>query len=168
MARAGRKPKPPHLKVVEGNPGKRPIRHGVTVAAAPPDEPDWRQSFQVTHGPRADDNKRARHVAREEWRRVVPVLAGAGILTRIDQAVLADYCVAVARLDQAERTISREGMTVLGQRGTQKHPALTAANQYRTAIKFYIGELGLSPSSRGRIDIPEAPLGETPGFDLVD
>ena len=64
MAKRGRKPKPTALKKLEGNPGKRPLNEleplpQVTMLRCP----NWLEPE-----------------ARTEWRRLAPVLIGAGIL----------------------------------------------------------------------------------------
>lgn len=94
------------------------------------------------------ENQRARDVARDEWRRVVPPLDAQGLLAVVDRQVLVDYCIVVARIDQAERNLSSHGLWVKGERGAVKNPSTTILNQLRSAAKFYVGELGLSPVAR--------------------
>ncbi len=86
--------------------------------------------------------------ASEEWRRVVPVLTKSVGLGDPDYSVLVDMCICVARLEWCEHELSREGLVVMGQRGPAKNPITTIAGQYRTQLKTYIRELGLSPSAR--------------------
>ncbi|MGW1277593.1 P27 family phage terminase small subunit [Streptomyces tsukubensis] len=73
----------------------------------------------------------------------------------MDTSTLTDYCVCIARIDQCEREISANGILMLGERGWQKNGATTIVGQYRTQLARYIGELGLSPSARGRLTPPE-------------
>jgi hypothetical protein len=77
----GRKPKPTHLKLIEGNPGKRPIRIG-------PERP-------VTTMPGPPDHLNAD--ARTEWDRVAHGLHALRLLETVDRAALAAYCTAYAR-----------------------------------------------------------------------
>ncbi len=161
MAQVGRKRKPPHLREIEGNRGKRPIKEGVKLPALAPSEPDWKLVFPGTTkgiGEVRDD-------AHNEWKRVVPVLDSKKLLATIDNTLLTDYCICWARLLEAERLVSREGMVLETERGWVKHPATTVAAGCRQQLKFYIGELGLSPSSRGRIDLPG---GDDEGDDVLD
>jgi P27 family predicted phage terminase small subunit len=75
--------------------------------------------------------------------------------------VLIETCVTWARIRQVERRISEDGLMVLNDRqarGFVRHPLATVANQYRTQLRFLIGELGLSPSARGRLDAGGAGL----------
>lgn len=155
MALPGPKPKP-HLQVLrEGNPGRRPIKESLKLPPGAPPEPDWREWFGVTRGEEADENKRCRADARAAWRLVVPQLDAQGILAKIDAGVLTDAAVCWARIRHCERDISRQGLTVWGARGQVANPAVTAAAKYRLQWKFYVAELGLSPSSRTRLDGPK-------------
>lgn len=156
MGTPGPAPKP-YLQVVrEGNPGKRPVEPGVVLPPSELEEPDWLQTFPAV---RAKDvqaaNRRAREVARREWRRVVPVLRHSAGLAAVDAQLVHDYCVCVARIDQCERELSTTGLLILGERGWQKNGATTIVGQYRTQLRAYIGELGLSPSARTRLATPE-------------
>jgi P27 family predicted phage terminase small subunit len=159
--------RPPLQVVREGNPGHRPVSEGVKVPPAELVEPDWLELFPAPRG-NADVqavNRRCREVARREWRRVVPVLRVAAGLAEVDAMILTDYCVCVARIDQCEREISRRGLLQLGERGWQKNGATTIVGQYRTQLKAYIGELGLSPSARGRMTPPKGDDDEDDPFD---
>ena len=69
----GRKPKPTHLKLIEGNPGKRPIRTG-------PERP-------ITTMPEPPDHLNAD--ARTEWDRVAHGLHALRLLETVDRAALA-------------------------------------------------------------------------------
>lgn len=158
--RRGRAPKPPKLKVLEGNPGKRPIPEDYPEPqpAAPP-EPYWPNLLP------GEEAKPVRRDAREEWRRVVPVLDALGLLSLLDHSTLVDYCICWARLQECERQLSRDGLVRESERGLVRHAALIPANQYRTQLRFYVGELGLSPSSRGRLSV-SAVGGESDDDDL--
>jgi P27 family predicted phage terminase small subunit len=158
MADAARKK--PFLQVVrEGNPGKRPLDPGLILAAAKDlSEPNWQDTFPTVRSDKEqqDVNRRAREVARREWRRVVPVLQYTAGLAEVDVNLLHDYCVVVSRIDQCERDISTRGLLVPGERGGWvKNGAATVVSQYRAQLKVYIRELGLSPSARASFVAPE-------------
>lgn len=145
MGARGPAPKPPLQVVREGNPGKQKIREGVKLPPAQSmAEPDW---TNLLPGETASQER-----ASVEWRRVVPTLIRSAGLADVDRAVVVDYCVTVVRLEQCEKRISTEGLIVEGQRGPCRNPLTTVATQYRSQLKTYIGELGLSPSARGRLD----------------
>lgn len=152
--------KKPYLQVVrEGNPSKSTPNPGLVLAAARDlSEPDWQDTFPTVRGDKElqDLNRRAREVARREWRRVVPVLQYTAGLAEVDVNLLHDYCVVVARIDQCERDISARGLLVAGERGgLVKNGAATVVSQYRATLKVYIRELGLSPSARVSFVAPE-------------
>ena len=156
MGTPGPAPKP-HLQVVrEGNPGKRPVEPGVVLPPSDLEEPDWLDTFPTVPDPDEQAvNRRAREVARREWRRVVPVLKHSAGLADVDTQLVLDYCICVARIDQCERVISTGGLLIRGERGWQKNGATTIVGQYRTQLRAYIGELGLSPSARTRLTPPK-------------
>lgn len=146
---------PPLQVIREGNPGKRPIHEGVRVPPAELSEPDWTDTFADVPGDQRAVNARCREVASREWQRVVPVLEFTAGVGTVDTATLTDYCICLARIDQCEREISANGILMQGERGWQKNGATTIVGQYRTQLSRYIGELGLSPSARGRLTPPD-------------
>jgi P27 family predicted phage terminase small subunit len=144
---ASPRPKPALSVVREGNPGHRPVKDSLKLPPADLIEPDWSETFDGE----SDLVARCRLVASREWARIVPVLKVSAGLAAVDTTVLHDYCVCVARIDQCERDLSRNGLTMLGERGWQKNGATTIVSQYRAQLKAYIGELGLSPSARVKL-----------------
>ena len=75
MARPGPKPKPPALKLLEGNPGKRAIPDAPKPPPLAPPAPEW---AKLLPGKR---DVVVRRDAATEWRRVVPVLDHLGLLS---------------------------------------------------------------------------------------
>jgi P27 family predicted phage terminase small subunit len=151
--------KKPVLQVIrEGNPGHAKIPDSVILPPEELVEPDWSEAF-----PSVPDlefqavNRRAREVARRTWRRVAPVLVKAMGLADVDEDIVRDYCICIARIDQCERDISTRGMLVEGERGWQKNGSTTVVSQYRSQLKTYIRELGLSPSARASIPPAKGP-----------
>jgi len=142
--------KKPLLQVVrEGNPAHRPLPDSLVLPVAELVEPNWSDTFPTVRDQELQAvNRRAREVARREWRRIVPVLKHAAGLAEVDATLLHDYCVCVARIDQCERDLSTRGLLLEGERGWQKNGATTVVAQYRSQLKVYIRELGLSPSAR--------------------
>lgn len=135
----GRPPKPVALKVLEGNPGKRRLPNGPKPQPLAPTCPAWLAAE-----------------ARREWRRLAPELERLGLLTRIDRAALAAYCQAYARWRQAEEVLQCEGLTFTTGKGyVGSRPEIGIANKAMAIIKGFCGEFGLTPSSRGRMNLPE-------------
>lgn len=168
--------KRPSLALVrEGNPGHRTrerLEQGLRLPPARPDEPDWRQWFPVTSPKgdrRAQDNQRGRKRAAATWARVVPVLDAQGLLASVDFDVLVELCLVVAQLELANRSIAVDGIWAQGERGAVKNPATTFAGQLRTALKFYVVQLGLSPLARDAFGIIGGPSdGEDDGDGTFD
>lgn len=137
---AGRKPKPTHLKLMEGNPGKRRLNENEPKPRPiRPDCPEWL----------LDE-------AKAEWDRVVPELERMGLLTIVDRAALAAYCQAWARMVEAEAKIEQYGsiLKVKGSDYIQVSPYETLRRQNAQLIRSFCTEFGLTPSSRSRISLP--------------
>lgn len=140
MGRRGPAPKPTVLKILSGNPGKRPINQDEPKPKPiAPKCPSWLDKE-----------------AKREWKRVAPELERLGLLTIVDGAALAAYCQAYVRWKQAEEIIKREGMTVTTETGyIMPHPAVKIAEKAQQLIKAFCAEFGLTPSSRSRMSLPE-------------
>ncbi|MFD4995369.1 phage terminase small subunit P27 family [Streptomyces buecherae] len=150
------RPKSVVQRAREGNPSKSATKEGVIVPRAILTEPDWSGVFPPSPEPAVEPaNVRCREVASEKWRRIVPILEVAAGIGEVDHTTVKDLCVCVARIDQAERDLSKRGLIVTAERGTVKNEAATIAGQYRNQLARYIRELGLSPSARTAITAPE-------------
>ena len=142
---AGRKPKPPALKILEGNPGKRAINR-----AAPTPRKDLRAKAPVWLEPEA----------KREWRRVAPELERLGLLSGLDQQALAQYCQAYARWRTAEEVLSMEGLTYeytnkAGAVNILPRPEVGISVSAQKAMRAICAEFGMTPSSRGRMTMPD-------------
>ena len=97
--------------------------------------------------------------AKLEWRRVAPELKRLGLLTALDSAAFAAYCVMWGRLVAAVAIIERDGLVVSGHRGVRrKHPLVSAVNQCVSSLRSICAEFGMSPAARGRMDIESPPI----------
>jgi P27 family predicted phage terminase small subunit len=93
---------------------------------------------------------------RREWSRVIALLRERGMLDDLDATLLADYAICFERLQAAEKEVTDKGLLVEGQRGCLvKNPALGVARQYRDSLIRISAQLGLTPSSRARLDAPK-------------
>jgi P27 family predicted phage terminase small subunit len=136
VATRGRKPKPTALKVIEGNPGKRPLNKAEPKPEnKAPKCPSWLEKE-----------------AKKEWRRMSKVLETLGILTEVDAAAFAGYCQAYARWKEAEEFLSKHGTIFKTPSGyIQQVPQVSIAQTYLKIMKDFCSEFGLTPSSRSRI-----------------
>ena len=75
-----------------------------------------------------------------------------GILTTVDRAVLAGYCVAYARWAEAETQVSKLGPVVKTAGGNLiQNPYLSIANKALEQMTKLAAEFGMTPSSRSRV-----------------
>jgi P27 family predicted phage terminase small subunit len=132
----GAKPKATVLKLVTGNPGRRPLnQHEAKPQAVIPDPPDF-----------------LKDAALAEWQRVTPLLAEVGLIAKLDRAVIAGYCQAWARWLRCERELETEGLIVKSPNGYPMQSAyLAAANKALEQVRQMAEQIGLSGSSRSRI-----------------
>ncbi|SHJ77713.1 phage terminase small subunit P27 family [Paramaledivibacter caminithermalis] len=138
MATRGRKPKPTALKVLEGNPGKRPLNNNEPKPEKKaPRCPSWLEPE-----------------AKKEWKRMAKILETIGVLTQIDAAAFAGYCQAYARWKEAEEFLSKHGTIFKTPSGyIQQVPQVSIAQTYLKIMKDFCSEFGLTPSARARIRV---------------
>lgn len=141
----GRKPRPTHLKVIEGNPGRRPLNVDEPIAPGNlEDPPAWMTETQ-----------------RQGWAYAVEH-APAGVLKRIDRSVLAIWVVAEDLHREASEKVQKFGMLTKvganekGEGGTvQQSPYLPVLNKQAQIMLKAAAELGFTPSSRSRISVKD-------------
>jgi len=159
MGRRGPSPKPTVLKILQGNPGRRPLntREPMPEAIEPPAPPEYLQPL-----------------AKEKWRELSVVLARNRLLTALDLDTLAIYCEAYAKMRAADQFLRERGMyyPILTEDGNkirylQPFPQVAVA-EHCVRIMLQAGDrLGLSPAARARISLPEIPP-LTPALQLLD
>jgi P27 family predicted phage terminase small subunit len=148
MGKRGPTPKPSKLKLLEGNPGKR---------ALPKDEPQPDADTAMLKAPSYLSSQ-----AQHEWRRVAPQLYELGLLTQIDGAALEAYCEAYATWRETMKVLRSQGRTYETDTGyIRARPEVGMANEALRQLKAFAAEFGLTPSSRGRLSLPEV-QGEDP------
>jgi P27 family predicted phage terminase small subunit len=135
----GRKMTPTALKVVRGNPGKRPLNEHEPkpACAGAEDVPDWLSPE-----------------AQEHWPMIAAQLVDAGVLTVIDRPALAQYCEAFVIWRQAYDKVLKFGLVVKAQSGFPvQSPFLSIANQQSDRMLRILCEFGCTPSSRSRVAV---------------
>ncbi|AQU06097.1 phage terminase small subunit P27 family [Dehalococcoides mccartyi] len=154
MTTRGRKPKPTKIHELNGNPsrlnlGKRKEKE-IKPSTGAPTCPSWLDTE-----------------AKREWKRIVPELAKLGVITMIDRAALAGYCVAYSRWRTAEEELGK-GFTyeyydskTFQLKRTVK-PEVQIARNSLNQVKAFCSEFGLTPSSRSRLVLPGEPKDEDP------
>lgn len=132
----GRKPLPDNVRVLTGNPGKRPInpqraRPKVALPRAPEHLSDE---------------------AKREWRRLGPELVAAGLMSPVYHAMFEAFCQTYARWVEAEKKLSETALLVKSPNGYPIHnPWLSIARAEREAMHKIAVEFGLTPAALARV-----------------
>ncbi len=149
MGRRGPPPKPSALKLLQGNPGKRPINEREPrPRGGTPRCPDW-----------LDEEAKAC------WKRLVPELKRMGVLSVIDADALCAYCDTWSRWKRAVLFLQQNGdvYTVKDESGKAKYvqqlPQVAMARNLLAALNRYQQEFGLTPAARSRLVIQEEQAG---------
>lgn len=133
-----RRPKPSYLRVLEGNPGKRPVNHEepVPIGDLPP-PPHWMSDRQ-----------------KELWRQTVAELPK-GLLKDIDASIFTGWVVATDMHREATEMVNKYGMMVKSPvSGTpMQSPYVGIMNKQAALIAKFAAEMGLTPSSRSRVKV---------------
>jgi P27 family predicted phage terminase small subunit len=137
------------LKILRGNPGKRPINaNEPKIARADPsfDEPPP----ELNGDPGAS----------AEWRRVAPLLRAAGLVSATERAALTALCQQWSRYLAAHRQVMELGMCIEAKAGPVPNPYLLVADRALAHCQRLWSELGLTPSGRSRASKLPAPADE--------
>ena len=134
--------KPTALKVLQGNPGKRPLN-----------ENEPQPERKIPEKP-ADMDR----VASRTWDELAPKLHALGLLTEIDGLSFRNLCIIRSRLFGIHNKIKgKSGKLVNNDGGVSSY--VTMEKQYFQLFRLYAGDFGLSP--RGRVGL--SVLGEKEG-----
>lgn len=135
----GRKPIPTRLKVITGNPGKRPLNKlEPRPLASAPTCPDWLSPD-----------------AKEQWDALLPELDEVGLLTKIDVSAYTALCEAWALLKQASQALQKDGIVLLDKDGNliRTNPTVRVIKAAMDTIRALSAEFGLTPSSRSKVTV---------------
>lgn len=138
MARPGPPPEPTYLKLVKGNPGKRPLGNEPQHTVVCPAPPEWLNDY-----------------AQAEWARLAPILASRGLLTDAWLGTFEALIEAYGDWRQAADEVKAKGMTMTTQTGyEQVRPAVGVKVKARDAYVKIGALFGLSPAENGRLNLP--------------
>jgi len=147
--------KPTNLKVLEGTFRKD---------RANPDEPEY--PIEIPGCP-----PQLSKAGKAEWRRIVPLLEAAGLISKVSRAELAAYCAFYARWIKAEKEIEKDGEMIKVadmQKGSEpyprdketgeliyfiyrKNPWLDISFQCAAEMRKFASGFGLSPASKTKV-----------------
>lgn len=161
MATRGRKPKPSALKEAQGNPGRRPLN-----------EREPKPSTSNIRPPEGIGEK-----AREVWERRVPMLIDMGVMTDADVPLVRNMCEleilaerALTDYREAKQRFHPKGFRRMKLKDPETGGEVTtdvptgmelipAAKEYTRLLELQVriwAELGMTPSSRARLDVDAA------------
>jgi P27 family predicted phage terminase small subunit len=131
------------VRLIQGNPGKRPLATAPQVPVTLPQCP------RHLHGE-----------ARKVWQRLAPQLFAAGLLTELDVTALAALCATWAIWIEAKERLASEGLEVTGPRGARPSPWIGIASRAQRDLQVLMNEFGLTPNSRQRIRVVPPPAAD--------
>ena len=137
----GKKPTPTKLKILRGNPGRRPL---------PQDEPTPQATCPPPPAVLSSE-------AKKHWRIVVKQLYDADLMTNLDIDALMLYCQAYSTWVEAGKAIQKEGVLIKQAAyggSTERliqNPWLMVQQKAFDQMKAMLIEFGMSPSSRTRV-----------------
>ena len=115
-------------------------------------------------------------IAAKEWHRITDEMAANGLITALDSAVLAGYCVNYSRWKRAEAAIAHEGEVIyVTTYDTHKNPVsekpmrnpqLQISESAQRLMSRFADQLGLSPAGRSRLGVEHRT--PTDGATLLD
>ena len=142
MTMRGRPPKPTRLRLLEGNPGKRPINEN---------EPRPRQRQRIPSPPAGLGEEGAK-----EWRRLGPELVRLGLLTNLDITAFHAYCDTFERWVQYSREAKKAPLIQTPNGHLQQSPYVSMANRAFYMLNQSLARFGMDPASRSRIAVDPA------------
>ncbi len=148
MGKRGMAPEPTHLKIIKGNPGRRPLNENEPQPAPVftlPSPPSWMDTY-----------------AKAEWKRMGAILVRIGVLTAADLTAFSAYCSAYARWRRCEEKL----IGVHKENGGYYGPNTNLHGKY---ITFWTGEYkGIGKVYTYTIDNPDGsvnpPTNLTPAY----
>jgi P27 family predicted phage terminase small subunit len=130
-------PTPIKLRLLRGNPGRRPLLREPQPKSAPkcPSPPAHLSEYAV-----------------QEWKRVSGELWALGLLTILDETSFAAYCQSYGLWRLAEERLASEDLVAPGsERNKVVNPVLKIACQAARDLIRFGSEFGLTPSARARV-----------------
>ena len=132
--------KPTKLKVIQGNPGGRPLND---------DEPQPEVPKKIPAPPAGLSKEAAKH-----WKNTVQHLVNAQVYTLMDEMALRMYCEAYAEWVTSQKEIERNGSVVFSPNGYPAvSPYVTINNKAWDKMYKILTEFGMTPASRSKVKV---------------
>jgi P27 family predicted phage terminase small subunit len=137
-------------------------RGGKLIGDRPMTPAERKRRFRAAKASRPEPPMALDEVAMREWRRLAGVLRERNALYEIDHCTLAAYCQMYSRWVAAEKALARMaeldpvagGLMIKTSSGNAiQNPLVGIANKAAAAMVKYAGEFGMTPNSRGQIQV---------------
>lgn len=146
-----RKPKPTHLKIIEGAYDKNPQRFNGDEPPAPPGwpkMPDYLDEF-----------------GRQKWQETCERLESLGMLSDVYADAIECYAAAYSGYRKCQEIVARTGPALIskdadGNVEVKRNAYSVELHKYREAMLKYESEFGFTPSSKSRLKAGEAATDE--------
>ena len=141
---SGPPPTPAYLRLLKGNPSKRPIRPEV--------EPQGPEQLPAPPAFLSDD-------AKAEWHRLIAELVRLRLVTTIDTSLFAVYCESYAHWKVSVETLNRmrakdpvmAGLLIKDRDGPRQNPLVRIVRAAGDSMLNCAAQFGLTPIARARI-----------------
>ena len=144
MGKRGPAPKPTKLKVLEGNPGKRPLNQN---------EPEFKEADFT-----CPDN--INEYGQQAWDHLYPVLSEKGLLTQADRIMFEQLCYWYGIFRKCHDDLEANGSDYYERYDENgylsyaaQHPAAIRQREASNKLITLSGHFGLSPSGRSSIGL---------------
>lgn len=146
MATTGRKPKPRRLKELDGDPKSRFLSKNEPTPPVSENVIEW-------------DVVKNNPVAHRAFMDNVRILRTMKMLTDAEIPLINIMAICQARIEEAENRVESEGVisdyvNTKRERNGVAHPAVGVSMKYAQMLKSLCIEFGMTPSSRGRLELP--------------
>lgn len=150
---SGPSPLPTALKVLEGNPGKRPL---------PENEPKPDNPSLVCPDWLTDE-------AKILWNKYALVIKDLGVFKQTDEMSFATLCQEMGRYIELQKIMNeRDSYTTKNARGGSKpYPEMAMARECLKNIRALMAEFGMTPSSRTRLSVSEIEEDDDPIAEIL-
>jgi P27 family predicted phage terminase small subunit len=153
------RPKPTYMKLLEGNPGKRPLNeHEPIPVKGIPSIPEWLKAFPF---------------AVQEWDREAAILDRMGAITEAEEGLLAIRCYLASQIQQVAMDLEKEGRVAYTQKmdslgnevmEAKTNPKAVQLPKLITEYRLHGSLLGLDQPSRAKMVINTGPKSKFDGL----
>jgi P27 family predicted phage terminase small subunit len=133
----GRKPTPPNLKVLAGNPGRRPVPETPESPLLENNDPPpaWLHPY-----------------AQEFYTEIITITSGMRVATEADRLGITALAQSLAEVKIAHERMNEEGRVLMDLKGNpHRNPYAVHAAQFIAFVRQFITEYGMTPCSRARL-----------------